>query len=242
LSDIKQPKNPQDITPGWINYALSEAGICGLGAIRDIKVERLGPHVQGLLSLICRVRISYIAEGSRLPASVVIKFPPESEQAQELGNGYRAFERELRFYRELAGRSPIRTPICYFNFMDAENFIYILVLEDEVGWSPATQETGLTINEMRSAVQAITRFHGYWWDSKELENLKWIPEENRSSIRGFSDYWVDFSNEHKEVLSSRDIAAGNLIAESGQKIHDLSLKSPRTIIHYEFRADNMMFN
>lgn len=242
MPEINQPRKPQEVTTGWMNYALCEAGICDAGAIRDIKVERLGPQAQGLLSSICRVRISYEAEEPGLPATVVIKFPPESEAAQELGNSYSAFERELMFYRKLAGRSPIRTPKCYFNFMDAENFIYILVLEDVGGWTPATQETGLTINQTRSAVQAISKFHGYWWDSEELEGLKWMPEENRSSVHGFGDNWKDFSAEHREVLSDRDIAAGDLIARSGQKIHDLSRISPRTIIHYDYRADNMMFN
>lgn len=225
-----------------MNYALSEAGICGPDAIRDIKVGRLGPHAQGLLSSICRVSISYVTEESGFPASVVIKFPPESKQAKELGNSYGAFERELRFYRELAGRSPIRTPKCYYNFMDTEKFIYILVLEDAVSWTHATQEKGLTINQTKSAVEAISGFHGYWWDSKELDDLKWMPAENRSSIHAFSDSWEDFSKEHKEVLSARDMAAGDLIAQSGQRIHDLSLVSPRTIIHYDFRADNMMFD
>lgn len=187
MPEISQPRKPREITREWMDYALSEAGICSHDAIRDINVERLGPHVQGLLSSICRVRISYEENNPDLPASVVIKFPPESEAAQELGSSYGAFERELMFYRELAGRSPIRTPKCYFSFMNERNFIYILVLEDVGGWTPAMQETGLTINQTRAAVRAISKFHGYWWDSKELESFKWMPEENRSSVHGFSD-------------------------------------------------------
>ena len=79
-----QPKKPQEITPEWINYAFSEAGICNSGAIRDVKVEPLGPHVKGLLSSICRVRITYEPKEPELPASVVIKFPPEIEQRKKL--------------------------------------------------------------------------------------------------------------------------------------------------------------
>jgi hypothetical protein len=239
---MKQPKKPQEITPEWIDYAFSQAGICNSRAIRDVKVERLGPHVKGLLSSICRVNISHEVNDSELPTSVVIKFPSELEERKNFGNHYHAFERELRFYRELAERSPIRTLKCYFNIMDVENGVYILVLEDVGSWMPGDQVKGLTINQTKSAVKAISKFHGYWWDSIELENLKWMPEENRDSIHLFCDNWKDFSKEHKKVLSNRDIAAGELIARSGQKIHDLSLISPRTIIHYDFRADNMMFN
>ena len=242
MSNIKQPKKPQEITPEWINYAFSESGICKFGTIKGVKVEPLGPHVKGLLSSICRVKITCEPKEPELPASVVIKFPPEIEQRKIFGNHFRAYERELRFYRELAERSPIKTPKCYFSVMDTENEDYILVLEDAGSCRVGDQLNGLSVNQTKSAVKAISKLHGYWWESTELENLKWMPEENRSSLHAFCDNWKDFSKEHEEVLSDRDIAAGELIAQSGQKIHDLTHKSPRTIIHYDFRADNMMFN
>lgn len=236
------PESPLEITPGWMNYAFGEAGICGPGAIKDVRVEPLGPHVKGLLSTMCRVWISYETEEPELPSSVVVKFPSVSEVNKNFGNHFHAYERELRFYRELAERSPVRTLKCYFNVMDTENGVYILVLEDAGSWKAGDQLNGLTFNQTMSAVNAISKFHGYWWGSAELENLTWMPEENRESIHEFCDNWKDFSKEHKQVLSGRDIAAGEIIARSGQRIHDLSRVSPRTVIHYDYRADNMMFN
>jgi len=224
-----------------MNYAFSEAGLCKPGSVSAIDVQPLGTPIQGLLSALRRVVITYKAKRPGLPGSVVIKFPSELEENKNFASGFGAYEREIRFYRELSATSPLRVPECYYNIMDKKNGDYILVLEDAGSWTPGDQLKGLTDNQTISAVKAISGFHGYWWDSPELEKLRWMPEQNLDLINSFQDNWENFSEEHKEILSGDDTSAGDLIARSGRKILDLTMVSPRTIIHYDFRADNMMF-
>jgi len=242
LQSINHPKSPDQITKEWMDYAFNEAGICNSGTISNIEVKPLGPHVKGLLSSLCRVKLNYDAYTQQLPNSVVIKFPSILEERKDFGNHFRAYEREIRFYREIAKNSPIRIPKCYFTVMEKETEDYILVIEDAGSWTPGDQLKGLTLKQTQSAVKEISKFHGYWWDSEKLSNLEWMPEENRDHIHSFKENWGDFSHEHREVLNDKDISAGDIIANSGQKIHDLGLITARTIIHYDFRADNMMFN
>ena len=242
LSKITHPKKPGDINLEWMNFAFSEAGLCENGDISKIDVQPLGPHVKGLLSSICRVNISYKGNTQDLPKSVVIKFPPERDENKSFGSNWGVYEREIRFYRELAQRSPIRVPKCYFTVLDDSNNNFLLMLEDAGDWIQGDQVDGLTINQTKSAVIAIAKFHGYWWDSKDLEKLTWVPEENRDHVHSFNDNWYEFKEEHSDILDDQDIYAGDLIAQSGQRIEDLSKIGPRTIIHYDFRADNMMFN
>lgn len=242
MPKITHPENADQITKEWMDYAFNEAQICNHGAISNIEIEPLGPHVRGLLSSFCRVKISYDSKQSDLPNSVVIKFPPLIEERRNFGNKMQVYVRELRFYRELAEQCPIRVPKCYYTVMDEENEKFLLMLEDAGNWTPGDQVNGLTYNQTKSAVTEISKLHGYWWDSKELVNLDWMPEENRNSIHAFNDNWAEFSSEHRAVLRKHDISAGEVIAKNGQKIHDLTMISPRTMVHYDFRADNMMFN
>ena len=242
MSEVIHPKKPSEITTEWMNYALSKAGFCRKGAITKIKVEPLGPHVKGLLSAICRVNIECNSLVQDLPKSVVIKFPPESDVNKNFGNKMRVFEREQKFYRELADRCPARIPTCYFTLMDEANNDFILMIEDGKDWTPADQVDGLTVNQTKSAVLEIAKLHAYWWQSDELEKLTWMPEENRDHIRAFNDNWDEFKEEHNDVLNEQYLYIGDIIAQSGNKIEDLSKIGPRTIIHYDFRADNMLFN
>ena len=225
-----------------MNYAFIEAGLCSREDIASIDVQPLGPHVKGLLSSFCRVNINYKSRVQDIPKSVVIKFPPERDENKSFGSNWGVYEREIRFYRELAQRSPIRVPKCYYTVLDDSNNNFLIMLEDAGDWIQGDQIHGLTINQTKSAVVAIAKLHGYWWDSKELEDFKWIPMENRSSLHAFRENWDNFREEHNDILDSRDIDAGNLIAQNGPKIQDLSRIGPRTIIHYDFRADNMMFD
>lgn len=242
MSEITHPKKPSDITTEWMNYAFSKAGLCEPNTIMDIDVEPLGPHVKGLLSSICRVNISYKTPTQDLPKSVVIKFPPERDENRSFGRAWGVYEREIRFYRELANKSPIRIPKCYFTVLDDPNNNFLLMIEDAGDWIPGDQINGLSVNQTKSAVTAIAKLHGYWWDSKELQELTWIPEENRDHVHAFKDNWDEFKEEHRDILDDQKIYSGDLIAQSGQKIEDLSKIAPRTIIHYDFRADNMLFN
>lgn len=242
MSNISHPKIADQVTKEWMNFAFDEASICDTGSIKSIEVEPLGPHVRGLLSSFCRVKISYISKGSNYPDSVVIKFPPIVEERRNFGNQWHAFQRELRFYRELAEQCPVRVPKCYFTVMDEKNDMFLIMLEDAGDWTPGDQVNGLTYNQTKSAITEISKLHGYWWDSNEIAKLDWMPEENRDSVHMFNANWADFSSDHESALSEEDISAGNLIAKSGQRIHDLSMISPRTMVHYDFRADNMMFN
>ena len=242
MPEIIHPKKPSDITAKWMNYAFSEAGFSARDEIAGIDVEPLGPHVKGLLSSFCRVNINYKSPVPNLPKSVVIKFPPERDENKSFGSNWGVYGREIRFYRELAKRSPIRVPKCYFTVLDEFNNNFLLMLEDAGDWIQGDQVNGLTINQTKSAVDAIAKFHAYWWNSKELQDLKWIPIENRSPLRAFHESWEDFREEHSDVLDSRDIDAGNLISQNGPKIEALSKVGPRTIIHYDFRADNMLFD
>ncbi len=242
MSEINHPKKPSEITANWMNYALNEVGLCSIDDIVGIDVQPLGPHVKGLLSSICRVNIECKSQAQDLPQSVVIKFPPERDENKNFGTKMRVYEREQRFYRELASRCPIRIPKCYFSVMDEANDEYLLMLEDARDWMPGDQVDGLTVNQTKSAVLAISKFHSYWWESKELEELTWIPEENRDHEHAFHDNWDDFKEEHKDILNEQYLYIGDTIAQSGRRIKDLTQVGPRTIIHYDFRADNMMFN
>ena len=239
---LTHPKKPSDITTEWINYALSEVGLCENGAITEIDVEPLGPHVKGLLSSICRVNIDCETNIENFPKSVVIKFPPENDENRNFGNKMRVFEREQRFYRELANKCPARIPKCYYTLMNEANNDFILMIEDGKDWTPADQVDGLTANQTKSAVIEIAKLHAYWWESEELEKLTWMPEENRDHIHTFNHNWYEFKEEHSDVLNKQYLYIGDIIAQSGQKIEDLSKIGPRTIIHYDFRADNMLFN
>jgi thiamine kinase-like enzyme len=241
LPKITHPKNISQITKEWVEYIFNEAGLCNTGTIENINIEPMGTDVKGFLSSMCRIEIKYKTEDPNLPPSVVIKMPPEQEMNREFAINLRANEREIRFYKELAPLTPIQIPICIYGYINEASGDYILVLEDEKEWTPGDQVAGLTELQTKIAVGAISKFHGKWWQSPQLEKLSWMPQQNRDLAYGYKNNWGEFKNEHSEILDEDGVKAGDVIKESGNKITELSLKAPQTITHMDFRADNLLF-
>ena len=241
MTAIDHPKTANEITRDWIGFALEEAGICKNSQVIAIDVKPLGGDVSGFLSSICRVNLSYDSLGPGLPASYVIKFPPAEDINRKFAQTFRANERELLFYRQIAPGAPLRIPKCYYSVMEEETGNYVLVLEDEKDWKTGNQVEGLSRKQVETAIREIAKLHAQWWDSPKLKRLDWMPHQNRDIKSSFAENWPEFSEEHRDILSERDIKAGDLISQSGEKIQELIHSDPMTIAHTDFRADNLMF-
>jgi len=67
------------------------------------------------MSLIVQVGIAYAtAPPDGAPASLVAKLEPAAGAFREAERRFGAFDREIRFYREVAGRVPLRLPRIYY--------------------------------------------------------------------------------------------------------------------------------
>ena len=75
---------------------------------------------------------------------------------------FRFYEREIRFYQEIASRTAVRVPRDYFSAFDAANGDFVLVLEDMAPARLGDPMAGCSFDEVQSAASAITRFmpHG----------------------------------------------------------------------------------
>ena len=67
------------------------------------------------------------------PASVVGKFASADDQSRGTGLALRAYEIEVRFYREVAARVATRVPATYVAEVEPETGWFTLLLEDITG-------------------------------------------------------------------------------------------------------------
>jgi len=94
------PSSTENVNAEWLTAVLDG------GTVTDIRTERIAEDT-GFSALLYRLRL---VDGE-VPSSVIVKLPAQSEArgAMELLGGY---QRELSFYRHVAGRAPIQTPHC----------------------------------------------------------------------------------------------------------------------------------
>ena len=112
------PSGIEGVTPQWLTAALDGA------TVTDVRVEQIALD-SGFSSQLYRAHLS----GEGVPNSVIVKLPAVSEagDAMKMLGGY---AREVAFYRHVAGRAPMGTPVVHAIRMDEGTADFVLVLED----------------------------------------------------------------------------------------------------------------
>jgi thiamine kinase-like enzyme len=220
------------------------AGIVGAD-VTSIAIETIGQDA-GILGALARVHLTYAA-GSQGPASVVVKMPTDSEENREVGMAFRFYEREGLFYSDLADSCGIAVPHCFLSYSDPERETFVLVLEDLEGLDQRNQVDGLTADEAALVVEHLARLHGRWWATEQLDQLRWLPRidgsgERDLSLEIYSEGWQRFLDRFGHSLSEDAIVAGAAIRRAFGEVIDHLGTPPLTLVHGDFRVDNLFLD
>jgi aminoglycoside phosphotransferase (APT) family kinase protein len=234
------PRTLAEITPDWLTMILRRHGCISKSTVNAIAVQGIGAEV-GFLDVLARLRLTYDQAEDDAPASVIVKLPASDVLYRRIGNFYHGYEREIHFYEEVAPHSPIRLPRCFCREMDREADSYLLILEDLGSLATGDQVKGLTPAQARACVETIGRFHATWWDTPKLGALGWLPHRNIQPSR-YHAAWPKFRQIVGPLLPASAVALGDQL---GTHLEDLLCrieKYPHTIVHSDFRADNLLFD
>ena len=241
------PASSKEITSDWLNDVLHASGFLEDINIESIKHEPWGVGV-GFVSDMARITLRYDRDAPRLPKTMIAKLPTPFESAHEIAMLFNIYEREIRFYSEVARQSPIRTPGLIYWDLDSELKRYILILEDCSRYTQIDQIKGLDYEQTKQVALTMADFHARWWESEELHSFPWIPgnkgPEAMALIDTYRGCW-DFSIQSEEFVAA--LPEGG--REAGLKIYEhlpWLIESQQdnhlTIAHFDCRVDNMFFD
>ncbi len=115
------PQSPEELTAEWVTSALRARGVVKKGKITELHSEILGEG-EGFLGLIVRLYLRFDPPEPDAPQRMIAKLPIGLAQNRALGEVLGAYEREIRFYEELARDVELSTPHCYYTAMDPNPF------------------------------------------------------------------------------------------------------------------------
>ncbi len=231
----------EEIDRPWVAAVLDGAGLPG-AAVSAVSVEDIGGDGRGFLSGVARVHISYGDGQAAGPESVIVKLPTVLEANLDLGLSMNAYEREMRFYRDIAGSSPIRVPACFLAEMDRESRTALIAIEDAKAWIAGDQVYGLSRDDAEATISAIAAFHARWWGDPALAQLDWVPDRLLDVEGPFAENWPAFVEEYSHFLTAEGRRIGDALAASGPAMARAVDDAPRTLVHGDLRADNLMFD
>ncbi|HXZ61324.1 MAG TPA: aminoglycoside phosphotransferase family protein [Acidimicrobiales bacterium] len=233
---------PGEVTADWLTSVLGQAGALANGArVVSFESEPIGT---GQMADTVRFTLTFDARGSG-PASVVGKFASADDQSRATGLALRAYEVEVRFYREVAARVAARVPGTYVCEVEPETGWFTLLLEDVVGASQGDQIEACDVDTAAAVLEEMAGLHAPCWDSPDLGALEWLNRESPESDQllaalmsslapGFLERYADtMAPEHQEVC--------RIFAERLSLWGELRRSGPRTASHGDFRLDNLLF-
>lgn len=117
-SDAGLPSSLAAITAEWLTAALHEGGSLPAGGrVESFESRSLGVG-EGFLGELARIHPRYEGAADGAPKSIIAKMPSLMPANRALGVMFTAYEREIRFYRELAGLADVSIPRCYYAGFD----------------------------------------------------------------------------------------------------------------------------
>ena len=239
-----KPEVPADaaaIDAAWLTRALRFGGVLTDGVVTDVAVEALGGS-QGFAGQLRRLRATYDDESRGAPSSFIVKLHSPNAITRELIRRIGAASREIRFYRELAGRSVVPTATLHFASHDGER--YVLLLEDLAPARAGDPAVGCSLDQVHAAVACVAGMHAAWWDSPSLASLDWIPVFDELTATRHAicrEAWPEFVERYRGHLPDLCASIGPALIDGLDSIRrDLS-QAPPTLLHGDFRPDNVMF-
>jgi thiamine kinase-like enzyme len=178
------------------------------------------------------------------PETVVGKFASADEQSRATGQALRAYEIEVRFYREVAPRVAARVPATYLAEVDPATGWFTLLMEDIAGARQGDQIEACGPEVAAAVLEEMAGLHAPCWEAPELASLEWL---NRSAVQteqllsmlvtsvmpGFVERYGDtLIPEHRQVC---EVFAANVPAFVQGR------SGPSTAVHGDFRLDNLLF-
>jgi hypothetical protein len=232
----------EQLTPRWYTGALREGGVIDGAAIVVAADTRL--FGTGQLGLVARSELRYQPDQPGGPRSLIVKLPSADERSRGLGVAMGAYQAEVRFYQQILPEVEVRTPRHYWSDVETDTGRYTLLLEDLSGdWEPGDVMRGATLNHAHAAIEQLVNLQAPVWDSPALRAQTWLADIARTQM--LFDYVPPALEPFRARFGAR-LAPEHL--ELARRLFPRAAGYPRrawtgplTLMHGDFRLDNLLF-
>jgi len=240
---LEIPRHARDVTASWVAGALSEAGV-PTGSLRGVERASLNAG-SGVFADVSRLRLTHERPVPGAPTTLIVKLQSEFPHNRARARLFRLYEREVRFYREIARALDLRVPRCYWSGLDPDSGRFALLLEDLGHLQTGGLLVGISPPRATLAVELLARAHAQWWDSPRLGGLAWMPSFGGPVMRQlaevYRELWPAFVDLRGHTLPPGALTLGERVRDCFEELLDMLSRPPVTIAHADFRVDNLFF-
>ena len=233
------PTSMHEVTDQWLIDILSSQQAFADDPISSVDRQSVGDGI-GQVGEFNKVVVT--TESSK-QTTLFLKLRAPIEGMHAVALRYKMYEKEVRFYNELAAQMDVRTPEVYYADYDPETENVALLMEFLDGWHSPDQITGASHNQTLAAIKQLAAINTPYWN--RTQDLPWLPtmqtdymQQTISDMAACSDiFFQRFGTELPISKSDFD-----RIIESWPAILDGLSEGNLTLTHYDYRVENMFFS
>ncbi|MFN3864544.1 MAG: phosphotransferase family protein [Erythrobacter sp.] len=225
------PAHPDEITDDWWAQVLG----------RVPQRWRWEPIGTGQVGDSVRFTLEFADEAA--PVTLAGKFAAADPTSRGTAAMLGLYAKEVRFYRELAPRLPIRTPRTYCAEIAEDGARFCLLFEDLGPARGGNQIAGCTIADARAVIAQAAALHAPSWHNPDILEQDWLQPDPAAAAQVKALYrqaQAIFRERYKDSLEPHFMALCEALAEvtaaTDRKPEQVSL------VHGDFRLDNVLFD
>ncbi len=234
------PTHPDAVAPVWLSERLRAAGVLGAGAVTALSWEAIGT---GQVGDSVRYTVEYDRPGAG-PATIAGKFPALDPTSRATAAAFGLYSKEVGFYRELCPALDIRVPQMLVAELADDGVDFILLFEDLGPARDGNQLASCGIDDARAAIRQAAALHAPSYGNSALTGVEWLQNrpEVTAQIKALYPNAQAIFRERYEGLLEPELMQ---ICQGLADMTDLWFgRDPdvRSLVHGDFRLDNMLFD
>ncbi|MEE8338293.1 MAG: phosphotransferase, partial [Dehalococcoidia bacterium] len=243
MSELPVPAGPEGVTAQWLTDALRRSPSLEGVAVAAVRWEQIAVG-EGFAGQLARIAVTYEGDAGSAPATLIGKFASPHEETRALLDLSGGYEREVRFYRELAQDAGLPTARCYHAAYDGDAGTCVMLLEDLSPAETGDQVAGATLEESRFVVVELARFHARWWNDERLLAWEWLrpPAGFGDRVIALFDAGLPAFMERAEEfprLAALAVRMGAMLPSMMGELEGGFGRRPFTLVHGDMRLDNL---
>jgi hypothetical protein len=234
--------DPARITADWLAEVLRFANVVGDASVSKLVAETVGT---GQMGRNVRFHLEWRGDPSAAaPRTLVGKFPSDDPKSRATGVAQGVYLKEVCFYLQLKSTVGIRTPRCFFAASEGDAGDFVLLLEDLAPAVQGDQLAGCTPDTAELALCELAKLHAPRWADPTLTQLDFLkragPEAASLLQTIYNAVWPGFAERYGDRLGPRALALCERLT-TGLTGWVSGASGPETIVHGDYRLDNMLF-
>ncbi len=226
-------ERPSDLTVEWLTAAV------GAGHVTDFSFERIGT---GQMSECYRVALTY-ADGNPGPNSVVLKVAATDPVSRQTGLALGLYEREVRFYTEIAPNLGGPVAPCHRAGFDSSTGAFHLLMGDAGPAAVGDEIRGATVEQATLALSELGRLHAPLLGDAAMAEADWLNRESPMNQAVIGQLYAGFSERYHDQIAPehREVCERLVASFDAYVAGETAPGRMQGLVHGDYRLDNMLF-